>query len=161
VRKAASYIGRILFWIGWPVFFVYFRLSERTRILIIHGDDILVVKNWISHGQWSLPGGGLRRGEKACPGIVREVWEELGVLLSSEGLQYLGHEQYKKHGLSFDFHLFLMYVPQKFSFDKQLIELADVQWKSITRLTRETSGHDILLAFQKYATYLMRDSLVK
>jgi len=144
-------LGRALFWLCWPLCFVYLRLSERTRILIMHGDDVLVVKNWIGNGNWSLPGGGLKRGEKAWPGIIREVQEELGVSFLPKNLEYLGQDRYKKYGLAFDFHLFLVHVPQKFAFDRQKVEIADAQWKSISRLSRQVSGYDTLLAFKKYA----------
>ncbi|MBI1857139.1 NUDIX hydrolase [Candidatus Saccharibacteria bacterium] len=59
---------------------------------MIFEDQILVTKNWMGNGKWSLPGGGLHHGEEPAIGAVREVLEETGIKLKPASLKLLGQE---------------------------------------------------------------------
>ncbi len=56
------------------------RLGKPTKganILITHDEHILLVRNWVGFGHWSLPGGGIDDGEDPKSAALREVFEEL------------------------------------------------------------------------------------
>jgi len=54
--------------------------------------DVAVVKNWFGPNSWQLPGGGAKKGEPAALTAVREIQEELGLVLDPSGLQQLSQK---------------------------------------------------------------------
>jgi len=75
-------------------------LGERTRVIVTSAGKILLVKDWLGDGSWSLPGGGLHRGEEAMSGAVRELWEETGLRVTVTELRFLGQMNLRGHGFS-------------------------------------------------------------
>jgi ADP-ribose pyrophosphatase YjhB (NUDIX family) len=53
-------------------------------------DRLLWVRRGIEsgYGLWAIPGGFLENGETLAQGAVREVWEEAGVVLEEESLEF-------------------------------------------------------------------------
>ena len=52
-------LGKLLFWLGWPVSYLFGR-GRRTRVLVMSDNRILLVKDLISADDaWGLPGGGI------------------------------------------------------------------------------------------------------
>lgn len=49
-----------------------------VKALIIHKDNILLVKEWDDEW-WSFPGGGIEHGESMQSALCREIREELGI----------------------------------------------------------------------------------
>lgn len=79
-----------------PLFVVGLRVhtfltrQERVRVLVFNEhDEILLVRGVISDGKWSLPGGGIERGEAARAAAVRELREETGVAVRDADLRYI------------------------------------------------------------------------
>lgn len=73
-------LGRIL---SKPVGFLLRRgarfVAERTRVIIIRNNsEVLLVRNWLSRQEWSLPGGGIQQGEPIETAARRELLEETG-----------------------------------------------------------------------------------
>lgn len=63
----------------------------RVRVLIINEDkEILLVRSWLGHQRWTLPGGGIKGGETPAEAGAREVHEETGLRIPSDHLQELG-----------------------------------------------------------------------
>lgn len=85
-------IGRLLH----PVAVAYFKISNRlfdhprARVIVRNEmDEVLLVKTWIGHRQWSLPGGGVERRETPLEAARRELHEEVGLSLPSAAFTYL------------------------------------------------------------------------
>jgi 8-oxo-dGTP pyrophosphatase MutT (NUDIX family) len=74
-----KYLGRALFWLTWPLVYVYSPVRLRARVLVRYDDEFVVVNPHFGSGQWQLPGGGVRRGESLVQAARREVNEELGI----------------------------------------------------------------------------------
>lgn len=122
-------VGKIVFWLSWPFLHVILRIGSRTRVLVIVEDDVLLVKDIIGSGHWSLPGGGLKKGEQPVDGAVRELKEETALEVTAEKLQPKGeHTGHNGDGHTYRYHLFVLELPNKPSVQRQATELRDICW---------------------------------
>lgn len=128
-------LGTVLFWLAWPIIHISVRLQSRTRVLVVHNQEVLVVMDLIGPGRWSLPGGGIHRGESAVDGAVRELREETGVVVRPSELHYKGRLQTtndEKHRYSYDY--FTLELRSKPAITRQKSELRDLQWMPYQQL---------------------------
>ncbi len=102
------HIGPIVFWLAWPVSWWFMHGTQRSRVVILFGDTILLQRGTLSTGEWGLPGGGLHKGEDAAIGACREVYEELGIILSADELRPLCVEPTENNGIRYQAHYFLV-----------------------------------------------------
>lgn len=113
----------------------------------MHDDKVLVMKQWISPGKWSLPGGGLHRGESMAGGAARELYEETRLQLDPRQLQPVGKAMYRTHGLSFEFYVFAARVASN-SVRAQRIEVSELEWLRPGELRSRNAGPDTLAALE-------------
>lgn len=92
-------IGRWLYVLVKPTF-RFFPRTRRVRCLVIDGSNILLVKNWLGRGQWTLPGGGVHSSETIQLATRRELHEELRVLVDSDKIRLLGDWDESTDGMS-------------------------------------------------------------
>ncbi|PJF34829.1 MAG: NUDIX hydrolase [Candidatus Thermofonsia Clade 1 bacterium] len=52
--------------------------------VVINAAGEVLLQRRSDNGQWALPGGALDPGEEPAEAVVREVWEETGVLVAPE-----------------------------------------------------------------------------
>ena len=97
-------LGRIAFWLGWPLWFLILRGSERTRVLLVANNRVLLTRGTLSAGEWSLPGGGLHQSEQVELGACREIYEELGIVLSADQLRDVAVEPARNSGIAYKAH---------------------------------------------------------
>lgn len=71
--------GRIIYKIIFPLRRLYRTNKTRAYGVIEHEGKILLVKNWLGTGNWSLPGGGAKKGEDTADTLKRELHEETGL----------------------------------------------------------------------------------
>ena len=131
--------GNIAFWVVWPALFVYLRLGERTRIAVIHEDEVLVVKPWLGSGKWILPGGGLHRGEKPIDGVLRELKEETGLVIEPHLIKSKGQKTIKNSGISASYHLFKADLKEEQLVVASKFEILEFKW-----LTADEAKRDIV-----------------
>lgn len=125
-------LGRTLYRLAWPALAVYLYFTERTRVIVHVGDDVLAVKGWFGDGKWSLPGGGLRRNEDPKNGLLRELHEETGVTVSPGQIKPLFTRRVSSRpAYNFRVHAFMIELPKKPGVAAPGHEI--VQWEWIDR----------------------------
>lgn len=150
MKKLWQKIGAAVFWISWPISYVYLRGSERTRVLLVSGDHILLVQGWHSTGKWSLPGGGLRAGEVREHGALRELQEEIGLTLTASQLQPLVSSMYHNHGLSCMCHYFIVMMPEQVAVQVRFPEIIDAKWLNYLTADPTSWGVDVQTALEAW-----------
>lgn len=124
-------VGAVGFWMGWPLWWLLLRRSERTRVLVRCNDAILLVLPTLSMNRWSLPGGGLRHGEDAFVAASRELYEELKLVLAPEALQPLKTELLREDsGLQYRCHYLIASLVTQPVLTPSL-EIASVRWEPL------------------------------
>ena len=92
------FLGRLTFLLFRPLKGIVFKhpyfQAPRVRVALKAPDgEVLVVRTWLGLQRWSLPGGGIDKGESEKDAAVREVHEETGVQIRAEDLVFLGEVQ--------------------------------------------------------------------
>jgi len=127
-------IGRIMYWLAWPVILLLVHNTRRSKILMICDDEVLLVKNVISRNEdWTLPGGGAKGSEpdKVC--ASRELKEELGITVDPVDLRELG--EYKSKGTGYAYTSAMFSLPcDKGRKIKKGHEIREVKWFPIEDL---------------------------
>jgi len=54
-----------------------------ARVILIRDGRVVLVRHWLSKDVWTLPGGGIDKGESPADAAKREVWEEVGYKVNS------------------------------------------------------------------------------
>jgi len=150
MKNIWSFLGIVIFWLSWPLFWLYLPSTERTRILLLHGSKILVVKSWIGSGKWGLPGGGLHKDESVLDGALRELVEETGISIAERQFMVLPSDIYSDVGLHFVCHYFAATVPKVPTTRKQYIEIKELDWVERRKLNNRNAAADVLTALNAY-----------
>lgn len=141
-------IGRLGFWLAWPIFKLKLRTTTRTRVIIQHHNQILVVKNWLGSGKWGLPGGGVKINEDSLTSALREVKEEVGFTLKRKDCNKLGNFEYESNGLTFVYSLYKVRINKVTDIKRQKLEITEAQWIDTELLSAENSASDVLQALK-------------
>ena len=131
-------VGQLVFWLLWPALYLYLRRDQRTRVIIICGDNILLVKGFLGKSHWILPGGGVHAGEIPEDGAVREVKEETGITIMPSDLVRIGKGVANEYGLRFDYISFKVEVPELIPPKRQKWELVDAAWLPLPGILQRT-----------------------
>lgn len=153
-------IGIVGFYLAWPAFYIYLRRSERTRIVVVWQGKVLVLKNWLSDGRWSFPGGGLHTDEIAGVGAARELQEETGIQVVPEALEEIGTGQYRLHGLTYPFRTYVLRLSAEPSLRRQQIEVSRITWLGVSELAPKKTSPDVLMSLEllkrQYPDFLLQ-----
>lgn len=61
-----------------------------VRVALSDGSRVVLVRPAYADRQWYLPGGGVHRAESAVDAAIREVREELGIVIAADDLRLVG-----------------------------------------------------------------------
>lgn len=134
----------MIFWISWPLLWWYLRDSRRSRVLVVARGAVLLVEPWLGNGTWSLPGGGLHKGERAVDGAVRELAEETGIRIDPHQLRPLHETSYRRYGHRFMYHCFVVELPNPLAIQLPRYEINRAAWVPVADLSAVTAGPDVM-----------------
>lgn len=145
------WVGRVLYYVCWPLIWLMISLSpKRARVLLVCNGKLLLTHDWIGPGKWSIPGGGLHRGEDERIGAVRELEEETGILLKISKLQLLGDITVVNNLITTNLVLFKVEARRRPEVVLSGIEILDFAWvdaKQIKTMKLDKSAQQILETF--------------
>lgn len=154
-----DWIGRLAFYVTWPGIWLVIKLTPpRSRVIIIHDNRVLVLRDWLGTGVWSLPGGGLHRGEDPRAGAVREVKEEAGIALAADQLNDLGRYKIRSSGTMTRYEVFWVKLVDEPTLHLQAGEIAGAQWIPLDELDVTPLSDSARALLQAFST---RTNLVK
>ena len=120
--------GRVGYYLGYPVLALLLNKDARTRVVIRHNHQVLLVKSWLGNGAWDLPGGGLHKAEAPLQGALREVQEEIGIDLGSYEVKMIKTLNFKFGLIRYKAHYFEATLENKPKLKLQKLEIIDAQW---------------------------------
>ncbi|MBP6942478.1 MAG: NUDIX domain-containing protein [Candidatus Buchananbacteria bacterium] len=143
-----------IFWIlASPIRSVYwFIVRPKTlgvKCLIENEGAFLLVRINYGHRRWTVPGGGIHKGEASEVAAMRELKEETGVVTTEVKKigEYVSTHQYKIDTV----HVYYARVPNRdFAIDG--FEIAEANWFTLEQIPNDrTPGVDRILAMNKDA----------
>ncbi len=146
-------IGRSVYRIITPVYAVLLPSTKRTRVLLVCGNEILVVRSWLSDGRWKLPGGGLRRHEEPARGALRELREETGLSLPLE--KFAGPQELQlRQGINrYTCYLYVITVSQTVPVRMRWPELTACQWVDYSKMSADNAYGDVTAAIKSVTAW--------
>lgn len=142
----------------WPGLFLYFIASKRTRIMLLHNGEILLVQDssryFYDDESWTLPGGGIQRGEEVQIAATRELREELGIEVEPDSLVTKAKQRSGSYGLTYQAYFLLYEAKTKPTIGELSPEIKTAHWFKLDeakqlRLKREAQQALLLLAEQR------------
>jgi len=131
-------LRRIWFWLSWPVLFLIFQGTRRSRIVVTSDDQLLLVQDrfslWYDDNGWSIPGGGMHKGENETDAAVRELKEELGIEANAANLSQIWEGRIRNKGMSYKAYFFILRLPEPSQIQLQKTELKDAKWFPLSDL---------------------------
>ena len=120
------FVMRCLFWLSWPLIFLYTPTRHSARILVVRNNEFLAVKPYFGGGWVQLPGGGIKHGELAKSAAIRELAEEVGII-KSDVTHLIPSKVYFERGLFLRYEIFVCSLDKNVPI-KMNRELISYQW---------------------------------
>jgi 8-oxo-dGTP diphosphatase len=149
MRRSLRGFRLLLFWAIWPINYLYRQIGISARVAVICNNELLVVRDWISDGKWSLPGGRIKKGETAVNAALRELHEEVGINTKKDQLLYLGEIRGKRLAHLWRFQAFMLKTKEKPHDKRQRLELSDTRWLPVGELNTGNAGDDVLFTLKR------------
>ena len=144
-------LGQSAYWLSLPALWLYLRRSQRTRVGVVCGNEILVVRGWLGNGQWTLPGGGRHSDEPANCGAVRELFEEVGIRATTDKLVLLRSFTVVEP-FRYSCDLFSIRLVSKPELHLQRFEILEAQWVSLPDVTQLKRSYELDILVDALAT---------
>lgn len=113
--------------------------QQRAKVLLINGQgEILLVQNTLGDRRWTLPGGGIEKGESANDAAIREVHEELGIVLRSNNCRHIGQVYVAVGRYDAPIIVSRLSEVQKSSIKPRKLEIYAAEWFSVSKLPEDT-----------------------
>lgn len=134
LRTFYIYLGKKLHYALLP--FLRFGKEKRVRIAVLSDDrHILLVRNWFGYQNWSLPGGGIKKGETPESAIIRELYEETGLVVNHAS--YLRSYGCHESAVPFEVDVYFIAIPRPASLLKgRSFEIIEKKWHPVGKLPK-------------------------
>ncbi|WP_159713722.1 NUDIX domain-containing protein [Geminicoccus flavidas] len=146
-RRLANLLRRLVYRAGFPLARSWWWLTRPSAtgvaVAIVAQGRVLVVHQSFRKGL-GLVGGGLRPGEDPRAGMVRELAEEVGLVLSPDRLRVLPVLELVHEWRSLRVHLFEAELPEQPALRPDGAEVVAVSWHWPAELRAEPGLHPVL-----------------
>ncbi len=142
--------SKLVYYLAKPLLKVYLKKRITTRVLIVKNNQVLVIKNAISSGHLSLPGGGLKKKEQPQDALVREVKEEVGIDLEDDRLIYKGIYFAINDGLKYRYHLWFYKLVEDQPIIRRPVEIIDAFWIDIAEVSNYKISSELTNSLQNW-----------
>lgn len=149
-KRVIIFAGVVVFWLTWPLTYLYVRNSVRTRVLLVSQGTVLLARVWHGTGSWKLPGGGVGARESLEDAAVREVREEIGAQIQPSQLKKLGQKTHREHGIPYTAQYFYVELDAQCEVVARMPEIFEVEWVQITDADTRRLGDDSKHALTAY-----------
>lgn len=123
--------GLVLYPILLPLMRLFLRRTSRVYVALIYENEVLLVKNWLARDTWRLPGGGIGHNESPEQAALREIREELRVVLAQNKLSVVCKGIQSTDRLGFEYSIYAYRCTDKPRILPNKYEIIDVQWCDI------------------------------
>lgn len=144
LREGYIRLGRLAYKTIGPFMRLYMTHKHlRVRVLLLSpdGSEVLLMRSWLGHQSWSLPGGGIQRAETPLQAAVREIKEETGLHVEPLALKELGVFPNPYKTAPFTIACFIgttkKATPSQLAHRK--LEVLDAQWFPVQKLPADCS----------------------
>ncbi len=131
-----------LHFLAQPVLGFALHNSRRSRVMVIVDGEILLIKAAFGKQKWSLPGGGMHRGEDQYRAAARELQEETNVVIEPDQFGLAGEVRLpkKKRWPVANIHFFECRLAEKPPTKiHRPLEILEIGWFPLTRLPEDRS----------------------
>ena len=128
MKRIYEFFGRLLFIATLPFIRLMLKRTERVYVCVSCNGEYVLVKNWLARDTWRLPGGGKRKNETYAQAAVRELQEELGIVVLETDMRCIGKSVATTDRLGFRYHLFLVSIKQRATVRPSTSEITDMKW---------------------------------
>lgn len=134
MSKTRAKIGRLIYITTMPIRRLYKSDKVRSYGVIEYQNKVLVIKNWIGSGVWSLPGGGSQAGENSIQALRREVHEETGLTIEETSVKLLVEGEHAREFGKKRYAIFHVPVKNKPATVINYLEIIEHQWVETHKL---------------------------
>jgi 8-oxo-dGTP pyrophosphatase MutT (NUDIX family) len=120
---------------------IRFQLSASVFVMLVREDAICMLRRtgtgWMD-GSFSIPAGGLDTGETIAAAAIREVYEEVGVIIAPENLDYVHTLHGKTDDRTWVGHFFRAEIWKGEPTLREPNKHRELQWRPIIALPSQT-----------------------
>jgi 8-oxo-dGTP pyrophosphatase MutT (NUDIX family) len=125
-------------------------VPRRSRIFVVCGDELLLIKSWLGNDSWGLTGGGAKRNEHIVQCALRELNEEVGIKAKPHDLVELGDFLHTKNGHRYRAYFFILNLNKKPVLHLQKHEISEAVWINKKLLSTLKLNKDTEQGLSKY-----------
>lgn len=132
MRNLYAKFGVVIFSVFLPLIRLILRSSHRVGVALIFDGKVLLVKNFIARDTWRLPGGGIEKNEQPMEASVREIREELGLVIDPEKLKLVDSSKMRTDSLGYDYTVYVYLLSEYPVVTRAKLEIT--QWQMFDTL---------------------------